>query len=96
MGDFVMPRTPAPLTVERDFDGDWIVCRDENVYVASFREEADARAFVALPALIEAARAAVAWFDDASIGTDDWKGVYKVFEPLEAALAQADGPKEQP
>jgi hypothetical protein len=78
---------------EHDHPGWWAAIDPQgSLIVAIFRSEADARAFVALPALIETAHAAVEWFNNANVGTDDWKGVYKVFEPLEAALAQADGP----
>ncbi len=87
-----MPRTPAPLTVER-FEKRptgvvvWMVKDLKNSYIAEFCEEADARAFVALPALIEAAVDAIACLRQQD--TDDCEAVA---QSLQNALAQADGP----
>ncbi len=48
-----MPRTPAPLTVAREPDGwQWSVRDPSGLLIGSFYREADARAFVALPALL--------------------------------------------
>ncbi len=96
-----MPRTPAPLTVELSdnmagvseyYDIEWTVLKD-HVVIAAFKEEADARAFVALPALQEAADAAITFlksveWNDRSSETD----AGDLIEQFRAALAQADGP----
>jgi hypothetical protein len=90
-----MPRTPAPLTVE--YAPEWAMWEvlDKNAYeyggllVGRFVEEADARAFVALPALIEAAKEALAVLTD---GGEVQMGDGHAVDLLEAALAQADGP----
>ncbi len=123
-----MPRTPAPLTVEgpglraRAWPDSWWRCFDaEGRLLALFSQEADARAFVALPALIaslkemrEAGCAAMRVVADLdghpmlraetreqrfvdelkAVGVTDGFGVRA--DKLLAALAQADGPKEQP
>jgi hypothetical protein len=46
-----MPRTPAPLTVKALSGSRWQVFDAQGVLVAAFFSDADARAFVALPAL---------------------------------------------
>jgi hypothetical protein len=52
-----MPRTPAPLTVERDLtSGVYTAKTDRGDIRGTFKSEADARAFVALPALIDVGR----------------------------------------
>jgi hypothetical protein len=91
MGDFVMPRTPAPLTVERvrTIDGKplWSVQSLATGGGATFAEEADARAFVALPALIELGRKI-----DGLLGFEYSDKEYEIIYAFRAALAQADGP----
>jgi hypothetical protein len=95
-----MPRTPAPLSVEqlrlRGRYAWWNLTDPDGNVVAEFREEADARAFVALPALVEALRTLI---DDCTCECDhsDENCCAKVGVVCakcigEAALAQADGP----
>ena len=89
-----MPRTPAPHTVEYSASRDaWLVL-DKTGYeyggrnVASFVEEADARAFVALPALQEALRDLL----DVISADDLVPESVSYMRQARAALAQADGP----
>ena len=84
-----MPRTPAPLTVEQKDGGYWNVADADGNWKGSFDTAADARAFVALPALMDAAREA--YFILEVLEPD-----HPINDQLQAALAQADGPKEQP
>ncbi len=79
-----MPRTPAPLTVEFDARaGEYVVLHDSTP-VCSFRYLADARAFVALPALEQALR---------SIANSSCCGCCQEAALVaKAALAAADGP----
>jgi hypothetical protein len=105
-----MPRTPAPLTVLEDHD-QWLVLHDGIIVIAEFAEEADARAFVALPALEdllkdyreEHRQDGCERFEQESVGdnaiievVDHRCGYCCLADKLLAALAQADGPKEQP
>ncbi len=49
-----MPRTPAPLTVKWEaYLNQWAVYDEARAWVATFKSEADARAFVVLPALLD-------------------------------------------
>jgi hypothetical protein len=82
----MMPRTPAPLTVEPFIE--YVVRDSAQQVIATFIKPADARAFVALPDLIAGAKIALLMWD-----TDDPKYI-KEFGALQAALAQADGPME--
>lgn len=93
-----MPRTPAPLTVKASISGRWAAVDDRDRYIASFLEEADARAFVALPALQQAAmnflRDAEEFRIDSMTLTADVSSevnMIKARDVLRAALAQADG-----
>lgn len=88
-----MPRTPAPLTVALSdnmagvseyYDIEWTVLKD-HVVIAAFKEEAAARAFVALPALIAVLR------EDSCLSCGAEPGC-NIDCALCAALAQADGP----
>jgi hypothetical protein len=83
-----MPRTPVPLTVEqlrlRGRYAWWNLTDPDGNVVAEFREEADARAFVALPALETALR---------SIANSSCCGCCQEAALVaKAALAAADGP----
>ncbi len=82
-----MPRTPAPLTVTPDYDFvesmGWRVQSADGITVAFFYSEADARAFVALPVLVKAARDVV----DAT-----FKELPDAVDRLHSVLAAADGP----
>jgi len=91
-----MPRTPAPLTVGYEHIGKtWDALDEYQNVVGRFYREADARAFVALPALIEALKAARQlprpWMDGA-LTWPEWEGIWI---KIEAALAQADGPSQE-
>jgi hypothetical protein len=99
-----MPRTPAPLTVmdgaEHDHPGWWAAIDPHGMLiVAIFKSEADARAFVALPALIEAATSLrnsvigmIGIGISDSIGHTNTKVLGDHCQAVFAALAQADGP----
>jgi hypothetical protein len=96
-----MPRTPAQLTVVRIVGEGWHVRKGDSI-VAVFYLEADARAFVALPALRQALENIAA----RGICDDNPKACYLASGPYcgehvydedmvkeaRAALAQADGP----
>jgi hypothetical protein len=102
-----MPRTPAPLTVERsDSAGHswWIVLMDTQI-VATFAEEADARAFVALSALMTALKEVLYIAERNEVLTNNRGGqsvgnsptmqrsqAIELLKICRAALAQADGP----
>jgi hypothetical protein len=110
MGEFVMPRTLAPLTVEHLSDNSpWVVLNSQGGVVAICPSEADARAFVALPALEQALRSyregdeehvECQTYEMESVGDNaDIEQVdtrCDLCRSADAALAQADGPKEQP
>jgi hypothetical protein len=84
-----MPKT-SPLTVvsgEEYGHLDWWSVKSGAILVAAFREEADARAFVALPALIELGRKI-----DGLLGFEYSDKEYEIIYAFRAALAQADGP----
>jgi hypothetical protein len=87
-----MPRIPAPLTVHGVFTKTkgqrWEVRDSKGITVAKFYEEADARAFVALPALMDAAHQAL----DCMLGISTSTSYSDAAANLSAALAQADGP----
>lgn len=84
-----MPRTPAPLSVEqlrlRGRYAWWNLTDPDGNVVAEFREEADARAFVALPALIEACEFMLEWITDHHIDCS-------VEDDIRAALAAGRRP----
>jgi hypothetical protein len=95
-----MPRTPAPLTVvvgqfatstRQRFE----VYGPQGQLAGTFSEEADARAFVALPALIEVLQRELAYLRQFTEPTGSAE-LERRRAAIEAALAQADGPKEQP
>jgi hypothetical protein len=92
--------TLGPFTVEsgeKYGHADWWSVNSGAILIAAFREEADARAFVALPALQQAAQQAHDWMEQCSdwLGTNGIRALDELHDVL-AALAQADGPKEQP
>ncbi len=94
-----MPRTPAPLTVsESNVEGlgdGWLVWTADKRIVAFFYSEADARAFVALPALLEAAKDVLDWQESClAIGPGTDHGL-ALNRKLRAALAAADGPSQE-
>jgi hypothetical protein len=64
----------------------WMAVDSADEVVAMFREEADARAFVALPAKDEALKAARVFVKDFTSQAD-------LLSMIDAALAQADGPQ---
>jgi hypothetical protein len=70
----------------------WRVFDDQGRLLALFSREADARAFVALPALIEAATNLMYAVDSTEYSAECMTEITR----MRAALAQADGPKEQP
>jgi hypothetical protein len=81
-----MPRTPAPLTVNEeggDWGLGWTVLAD-GLVIAKFIEEADARAFVALPALIDLLKRAATLIE--------YDPGAKLSDEIAAALAQVDSP----
>jgi hypothetical protein len=94
-----MPRTHAPLTVEKwtaqHGASQWLVVTEEGGLIAAFARESDARAFVALPALRDAV---VAITPDLEAPSIRWQEGFYLRIPevkaraLLAALAQADGP----
>ena len=87
-----MPRTTGPLTVEYDpANVRWIV-REGKRMVAICYKEAHARAFVALPALIDAVTAAIVFIQSDAYHRSE--GRARVQQQLVAALAlaAADGP----
>jgi hypothetical protein len=106
-----MPRTPAPLTVEfrAEHDG-WLVLAPEGYqyggrYIATFAEEADARAFVALSALMTALKEVLYIAERNEVLTNNRGGqsvgnsptmqrsqAIELLKICRAALAQADGP----
>jgi hypothetical protein len=84
----------------------WNLTDPDGNVVAEFREEADARAFVALPALIEASRTLLKYCSrrDGSIAShedcvmtfvEDGSTLSECIEKAQAALAQADGPSQE-
>ncbi len=100
-----MPRTPAPLTVEqlrlRGRYAWWNLTDSEGNVIAEFREEADARAFVALPALENDIRhlvkevLALGAFEQGVIeviGVTNYRALTYWMHQAKAALAAADGP----
>jgi hypothetical protein len=106
-----MPRTPAPLTVKGLSGSRWQVFDAQGVLVAAFFSEADARAFVALPALEKALRLllcercaedhlsntqSVSCYCDCHSSRRDEENLQQSLFLIRTALAQADGPKEQP
>ncbi len=91
-----MPRTPAPLTVQqlrlRGRYAWWNLTDPDGNVVAEFREEADARAFVALPQLEQALKKIAS-----SVPVQhDFEGYANEYdncvEIAQAALALVDGP----
>jgi hypothetical protein len=87
--EVLMPRTPAPLTVEQDhtIGADlWLVVSyaKTRVVVATFKSDADARAFVALPALIDLLKRAATLIE--------YDPGAKLSDEIAAALAQVDSP----
>jgi hypothetical protein len=98
-----MPRTPAPLTVEHTGwqygPRLWVVKDATGNVIITAKEEGDARAFVALPALEKALKHVteryVALIESGDCGNWDPETEPEIIE-ARAALAQADGPKEQP
>ncbi len=89
-----MPRTPAPLTVRQgDVTGHWHVWKDRQGIVATFYEqEADARAFVALPALLNDAAILVEIAERVSDTDGLTDRQLLAVNTFRVALAQADGP----
>jgi hypothetical protein len=82
--------TTGPLTVEPSVitrDGDWSVYDSSDNWVASFKSDADARAFVALPALQYSVKRALELLEGDTFGN-----VQAAIVVLTDALAQADGP----
>jgi hypothetical protein len=84
-----MPRTPAPLTADRHNENWWVARDVEQVICGWFPKEADARAFVALPALEQALRDYGAHYTNCPTRYKP-RGACNC--GLDAALAQADGP----
>jgi hypothetical protein len=82
-----MPRTPAPLTASPS-GSTWVIRDAEGHILADvYSSEADARAFVALPALEQALR---------SIANSSCCGCCQEAALVaKVALAQADGPASQ-
>lgn len=110
-----MPRTPAPLTVVTALEDElmnqhWNVFDAEGFIVATvYRSAADARAFVALPALMTALKEVLYIAERNKVLTNNRGGqsvgnsptmqrsqAIELLKICRAALAQADGPKEQP
>jgi hypothetical protein len=68
-----------------------IVEDSDGQLVANFKEEADARAFVALPALIELSKKIESLLGISDFSHDD----YETIDAFHAALTQVDGDKER-
>jgi hypothetical protein len=90
-----MPRTPAPLTVEHTGwqygPRLWVVKDATGNVIITAKEEGDARAFVALPALIELSKKIESLLGISDFSHDD----YETIDAFHAALTQVDGDKER-